>query len=187
MIVWFVARHVLYMKIVLSIFKHVPGDVKYGCYKGGGQDVVGPFKVSDERAHLLEPFWNPTGTICFNDRYKWGFVYTLMALQSLLLLWFGMIIRVAIKVLKGGGADDSRSDDEEDEEEVLDQVQAREGTINSAQPYDDEVDVEDVALRKQRSSPARRYRKSGGMSSGMTLPSDRKELLGRVGCHGSHD
>lgn len=176
------------MKIILSIFKHVPGEVKYGCYKGGGENVVGPFEVPNERAHLLEPFWNPTGVICFNEGYKWGFVYTLVALQSILLLWFGMIIRVAIKVLKGGGADDTRSDDEDDDEEdeetLLDQVQPREGEVKRPQTYEEDVDVEEIAFRRQKSSPAQRYRKSGGVSSGV---SDRKELLGRVGCHGGHD
>ena len=184
MVVWFVARHVLYLKIIVSIFQNVPGAVTYGCYSGGGSNVKGPFALPDERRYLLEPFRNPTGVICFNNNYKLGFVWTLLTLQVILLVWFVMIIRVAIKVVKGTGADDTRSEDEdeEDEEEELEDVKTN-GNGKVPQPYEEEVDVEEITYNKQRASPSKRYRKGGGMSSGV----DRKELLGRIGCDGGND
>ena len=194
MVVWFVARHVLYLKIIFSIFQNVPGEVQYGCYSGGGNKIKGPFSVPDQKQYLFEPFRNPTGTICFDDDLKWGFVYTLLALQVLLVVWFVMIVRVAIRVLKGGGADDSRSDDEDEDEDLEEEQNPslntptpnKHGKLKPAEPYEEEVDVEEITSRKQR-SPARRYRKGGGVSSGVTLQSDRKELLGRIGCDGGHD
>ena len=192
MVVWFVSRHVLYLMIIVSIFQHVPGEVKYGCYSGGGKHVKGPFKLENERDYLFEPFRNPTGIICFNDSYKWGFVYTLLTLQAILWLWFAMIVRVAVKVLKGGGADDSRSDDEDEDEDEQDEkieqkpIRKSERQKN-ARPYEEEVGAGEITYNRQRTSPARRFRKGGGVSSGVTLQSDRKELLGRIGCDGGHD
>lgn len=46
-----------------------------------------------------------------------GFIFLLLALQVLTLMWFYMIIGVAVKVIKGGQAEDTRSDDEDSEEE----------------------------------------------------------------------
>lgn len=114
---------------------------------------------------------------------------TLLALQVILLLWFIMIIRVAIKVIRGGEADDSRSEDEDSgEEEGDEEVHYPEkyhtnGSIDT-HPHEKEVGVEDinVCVSYQRSTPSRKFRKSGGTASGVTLPSDRKELLGRIGC-----
>ena len=194
MVTWFVARHVLYLKIIVSILQNVPGEVTYGCYSGGGRAVKGPFELPDERAYLFEPFRNPTGVICFNDHYKWGFIWTLMALQVILMIWFVMIIRVAIKVVKGAGADDVRSDDEDDgdeeeeeEEDFGDDPPTKNRKENHALPYEEEVSIDDITFCKQPRGPARRNRKGGGVSSSVTLQSDRKELLGRIGCDGGHD
>lgn len=46
-----------------------------------------------------------------------GFIFLLLALQVLTLMWFYMIIGVAVKVIKGGQAEDTRSDDEDSEDE----------------------------------------------------------------------
>jgi len=102
-----------------------------------------------------------------------------------------MILRVAIRVLRGGDADDVRSDDEADEEldievekfdpsyQVVNDVEPE----PEPQPYEEEVGVEAINL-KGRTSNASRYKKSVSSSSGVSLPghSDRKELLGRIGC-----
>ena len=97
-----------------------------------------------------------------------------------------MIVRVAIKVLKGGEADDTRSDDEGDVDEQLDEkivgtiVQLDEAELP---PFEEEVGVDAINL-KGRTSNASRYRKSNGSATGVSIPghSDRKELLGRIGC-----
>ena len=58
------------------------------------------------------------GLVCWNDNIKWTFLGMLLALQCVCYsCWFGMIIRVAYKVLSGQGADDTRSDDEDEEDE----------------------------------------------------------------------
>ena len=94
-------------------------------------------------------------------------------------------------MLRGGDADDVRSDDEADEEldievekfdpsyQVVNDVEPE----PEPQPYEEEVGVEAINL-KGRTSNASRYKKSVSSSSGVSLPghSDRKELLGRIGC-----
>jgi acyl-CoA-dependent ceramide synthase len=100
-----------------------------------------------------------------------------------------MIVKVAINVLKGGEADDVRSDDEGDADEeeethekLIHAIGDRVDEFDEAQPFEEEVGVEAINL-KGRTSTAR-YRKSVNHANGVSLPghSDRKELLGRIGC-----
>ena len=96
-----------------------------------------------------------------------------------------MIMRVAWKVIQGGEAEDSRSDDE-DEEEVEETRPQRKAFPSQpcigSPPLEEEVGVEAINLNSRKSSPGQRYKKGGGTTSGVTLHSDRKELLGRIGC-----
>ncbi|KAI9092409.1 TLC domain-containing protein [Phlyctochytrium arcticum] len=63
-------------------------------------------------------FWDPWGKECFYSmKVYWMFLGLFAALQILLLYWLAMILKVVIKVIRGGTAEDVRSDDEEDEEE----------------------------------------------------------------------
>lgn len=105
------------------------------------------------------------------------FVTLLLLLQVLLVIWFGMIVRVAWRVIGGVEADDPRSD-EEDEVEADDKMTH----YFEEPPLEEEVGVEAINLTSRHSSPTRKYRKGGVTASGVTLPSDRKELLGRIGC-----
>lgn len=192
MMAWFIARHILYLRVAYSLYAQSPQLLKYGCYSGSAGNVKGPFPLPDKFHHLVEPFQDPNGVVCWNDNIKMGFFYTLMALQVILLLWFGMIMRVAVKVLRGGEADDSRSDDEEgeDQDEVEKKTNGKQHAYQKPielPPLEEEVGVDELSIRSQRSSPARRYRKGGGVASGVTLHSDRKELLGRIGCDGGHE
>ena len=43
-----------------------------------------------------------------------AFIALLATLQAILLLWFVMIIRLAIRVVRGAHAEDDRSDDEDE-------------------------------------------------------------------------
>lgn len=93
-----------------------------------------------------------------------------------------MIIKVAIKVLQGGEADDIRSDDEGDNEEVAHHHDEPEAELA---PYEEEVGVEAINLRGRTSSASKnRYRKGASSATGVSIAghSDRKELLGRIGC-----
>lgn len=115
-----------------------------------------------------------------------SFMVTLLALQVILMIWFVMICRVAAKVIKGGGAEDSRSDDEgeEDEEETEVAKNRERRLIQQSEPIEEEVSIDSVNLCVDRGASRNhiRFRKSGGAASGITIPSDTKDLLGRIGC-----
>lgn len=194
MVTWFVTRHVLYLLVCHSIYADIPKEITYGCYYGSNGHLRGPIEPPDSFAHLTQPFRDPEGLVCWNNGIKWAFLGMLLSLQVIMLLWFGMILRVAWKVVKGGEAEDSRSDDEGEcsdketdgnkgDEQGLKGKHA--GTIFDRPPLEEEVGVESVNLCGQRPmSPTRRYRKVVGSATGVKLPghSDRKELLGRIGC-----
>ncbi len=196
LVVWFITRQVLYLLVCYSVYAHIPKEIAYGCYWGPNSNLQGPISPPDAFNHLLQPFRNPEGFVCWNGKIKWAFLSALMALQVLLLIWFGMILRVACKVIRGGEAEDSRSDEEIDEiEEVIDEPESdshemekmmmyeQGAAIEIPPPYlEEEVGVESINLGSPRKSPSRRFRKGGGTASGVTIPSDRKELLGRIGC-----
>ena len=196
MLVWLVTRHFCYLTVVYSVYSDIPKEIRYGCYSGSTENLKGPFEPEKGFGHLIDPFRDPKGVVCFNDNIKWAFIYTLMALQAILCAWFVMIVNVALKVLRGGDAEDVRSDDEDDEGEEEEEEMENPGTEKQdfhlrdhhresaydAPPIEEEVDAESLTFTNQRSSPARKFRKSGGMASGVNLHSDRKELLGRIGC-----
>ena len=184
--------------VVYSIYADIPREIVYGCYAGSTEDLRGPFAAPDGFAHLVDPFRDPQGVVCWNNEIKWAFICTLLVLQAILCVWFVMIVRVALKVLRGGEAEDSRSDDEgadeeEEEDEGSGDLAPEQPTINEKQSYQEPV-VELPPIEQVVSSEAmtfsahrianggRKFRKSGGVASGVNLHSDRKELLGRIGC-----
>ncbi|PMD63312.1 longevity assurance proteins LAG1/LAC1 [Hyaloscypha bicolor E] len=180
MVVWIAARHVTYMMICWSLYHDLPMEVTYGCYSGRNGAIKGPFEAPDGFWHLLEPFRDPEGVVCWNDNIKWGFLGALLFLQCITLLWFWMIVQVAVKVVKGGEADDVRSDDEGEEE-----LEEHEAIEEELLPYEEEVGVESINLKGKVSNASKmRYKKSASSATGVSLPghSDRKELLGRIGC-----
>lgn len=175
MVSWFLARHVFYLVVCHSIWKDTPRIMEHGCWKGPAGNLTGPFPPPDRWGHLLDPLREPaTGTVCFTDGVRWGFLGCLLVLQAITIFWFFMIVQVAIRVLKGAGAEDIRSDDEEGEGEDEDYE------YEVAQPYEEEVGVEAIDLKNWE----RRTGVKRATSTGVSLPghSDRKELLGRIGC-----
>ncbi|KAI9675525.1 MAG: sphingosine N-acyltransferase lag1 [Trizodia sp. TS-e1964] len=199
MITWVIARHILYMMVCWSVYKDIPAEINYGCYYGKTGEMVGPIPPPDYFGHLIQPFQDPEGLICFNDKIKWGFLAGLLALQVLMVIWFVMICKVAWKVINGGQAEDSRSDDEdaeedaeEEEEEEGDEEEEKKKRALLHQdkpssaflPLEEECGVESINLKGRTSANTRRFKKATGSASGVTLPghSDRKELLGRIGC-----
>lgn len=157
---------------VYSVWKHTSEILSNGCFKGPINNLEGPFPVPSGIKHYLEPFLNPDGIVCFDNTVKWCFLAALIALQAITIAWFILIINVAIKVITGSGAQDVRSDDEEETEDF---------EYEEAAPVEEEVGVEDIDLQAwERRSGVKRQ----SVSSGVTLPghSDRKELLGRIGC-----
>ncbi|KAL1859514.1 hypothetical protein VTK73DRAFT_7589 [Phialemonium thermophilum] len=179
MLSWFLARHVLYMAVCYSVWAHTPHILPTGCFSGSNANLTGPFPPPADRGalYLLEPLWQRDGLVCYNETVKWSFLSLLLFLQGITVLWFTMIVRVAVRVLKGAGADDSRSDDEDgledDEEEFV---------YEEAQALEQEVGVEEIDLKNwERRTGLKRHVVT---ATGVSLPghSDRKELLGRIGC-----
>lgn len=174
MLSWLIARHVLYIMVCWSVYAHTAEVMTLGCYRGSNDDIVGPEAPPPGVMWVLEPFYNHTGRICNTDVVKWFFLAPLIALQGITIYWFTMIMRVAMKVIRGDGAEDSRSDHESVDEED-------EYVYEEAEPLEEEVDADEIDLRSwERRTGVRRQ----ASSSGVSLPghSDRKELLGRIGC-----
>ena len=96
-----------------------------------------------------------------------------------------MIVRVAIKVLRSQEAEDPRSDG--DEEEEIEDLQMKHVRLK----HDIYIEVPTTEAgngvagpqrSNGKSSPSHKVRRGHGNASGVSLPHDRKELLGRIGC-----
>lgn len=181
MIAWFMARHVFYMMACWSVYSHAPSIIPPGCFRGPNENLIGPEDPPPGLLYLFEPFLSTTGRVCFNGPVKWAFLTPLLLLQVITLIWFTMIVRVAVKVLRGDGAEDSRSDDEAEEDDYDDDGASVDFFYQEARPLEEDVGVEALNLKGwERRVGIKRQ----ANSSGVSLPghSDRKELLGRIGC-----
>ncbi|RDH28089.1 longevity-assurance protein [Aspergillus welwitschiae] len=112
---WLFARHLLFLITCWSIYTDFPRIVPPGCYRGTAKDLQGPFPVPENWGYLIEPFYDPAGTVCMNNTIMYSFLSFLLLLQVLMVIWFAIIARIAIRVLEGRRADDPRSDGEQDE------------------------------------------------------------------------
>jgi acyl-CoA-dependent ceramide synthase len=153
-----------------------------GCYKGTGTRVTGPFPIPEKGGlrYLVEPLFDSEGLVCYDRIVMWSFLTALLSLQVIMVVWFFMIIRVAIRVIRGEGADDGRSDEEDDG--LVDEDEEAEFVYEEAAPLEEEVGVGEIDLKAwERRAGAKRQPTT---ASGVSLPghSDRKELLGRIGC-----
>eukprot|EP01112_Ceratiomyxa_fruticulosa_P011456 TRINITY_DN3106_c0_g1_i1.p1 TRINITY_DN3106_c0_g1~~TRINITY_DN3106_c0_g1_i1.p1 ORF type:complete len:372 (+),score=49.19 TRINITY_DN3106_c0_g1_i1:431-1546(+) len=89
MLVWFVTRHVFYAGVLYSVWFEFPKYLGFGYNPTSGFNLSYPVYVS--------------------------FSVGLVVLQALLIFWFVMIVRLAIKVLSGEAPTDETDPDEEDE------------------------------------------------------------------------
>ncbi|KAK5170283.1 Sphingosine N-acyltransferase lag1 [Saxophila tyrrhenica] len=217
---WLIARHGCYLTICWSIYAHVNEVVMpYGTYSlnetvidhSSGTPIVsgarlGPDGGEDAWRHIFQPFVD-TGaeTVSFNAKIRWSFLGLLLGLQCITLLWFFMICRVVLKVLRGEGADDTRSDDEgEDEEEENSsstltpdsspgQPITPTGVPYTMQPEKQRfIEIEADSTEYVRRTPSRsgtspsgnaasRSRKGNAFASGLNL-GEHKDILNRIGC-----
>ncbi|KAK0387658.1 hypothetical protein NLU13_3903 [Sarocladium strictum] len=176
LLTWFVARHVLHIMTVWSVYTDARDLIPPACWHGDAQNVTGPFDAPAGYWYMIEPFIKPNGIVCFTEPVRWSFIVPLVGLQILMVVWFTMAIRVAVKVVCGGSAEDVRSDAEDEDENETDEF-----IYEEAAPLEQEVGVEEIDLKNwERRSGVRRQ----GSSSGVSIHghSDRKELLGRIGC-----
>ena len=189
MVSWLIARHILYVMVCYSVWAHTPKIMPTGCFKGPAHALVGPLEPPANKGiiYLLDPLWDSDALVCYNKTVKWSFLSLLLILQALTIMWFSLIIRVAIKVLRGDGAEDSRSDDEggEEEEGNEDEEEEDEFVYEEAQPLEEEVGVEEIDLKNwERRTGAKKRTGVVASTTAVSIPghSDRKELLGRIGC-----
>ncbi|WFD19464.1 sphingosine N-acyltransferase [Malassezia caprae] len=90
MIVWVITRHIAYLFVWWTCYKDAPALIRFS----DRLDVVS--------GHALTPMSYIV------------FLVLLAILQAILLVWFGMIVNVAVRVLTQKGAIDSRSDDSDE-------------------------------------------------------------------------
>lgn len=175
MVTWLVTRHILYPRLCWSIYKDVPDAMAYGCYSGTTAEMISTNGYPDQFRYLFYPFLNIDGPICMNRTIKWIFLGFLLALQLLSIIWFVMVVRVAVGVLRTGNAEDTRSDDEEENEVRT--------TAKDAMPASNTAitDGPNGDWRRTANGPTNvRSRGRGRVRLGDQ--SDRKALLGRIGC-----
>jgi|SRR5579862_4664626 very-long-chain ceramide synthase len=108
---WPYTRHYIYNRILLSAAFDAPGIFHRDNHmkpwyqqtplKGGGQWKKG-FS------------WNPEEGYYLTEEVLFAFIALLAILEALLCLWFVMIVRLAVRVVRGSHAEDDRSDDEDD-------------------------------------------------------------------------
>ncbi|KAJ5176397.1 uncharacterized protein N7482_002274 [Penicillium canariense] len=184
MTVWFITRHVFYNMLWWSIYKNVPQQMSYGCYSGATAEMISTNGYPDSFAYLFGPFRGLENPICMNRTIKWIFLSFLLSIQLLSIVWLGMIVRVAYGVVYRGNAEDTRSDEEDEVE--MDGTLATNGTARLAAK--DGVSAAPVVVND--SAPGLDRRRSNGAGSMRArgrgrVPfdqSDRKALLGRIGC-----
>lgn len=183
MLTWFITRHIFYNILTWSIYKNVPAKMAYGCYSGVTAELTSTNGYPDAFAYMFGPFRGLENPICMNGTIKWIFLSFLLSLQGLSIVWFSMIVRVAYKVLHTGAAEDSRSD-EEDEVDVN-----GEATTNGSVRLAAKETVTAPPVANESASGLNRRRSNGAASARARgrgrVPfdqSDRKALLGRIGC-----
>ncbi|KAF5681509.1 sphingosine n-acyltransferase lag1 [Fusarium circinatum] len=137
---WVLCRHTAFPMVCWSVYAHSLAITGPNCFVGSGKNIIGPQEVpADGYFYLLEPLIYTNGRICYDYIIKTLFLSGLLFLEALMLVWFVMIVKLVIRVLRGGNAEDTRSDNEEEEcEEDL--------------PINVEVDAEKLQFPKKYSS-----------------------------------
>ncbi|KAJ5777386.1 hypothetical protein N7520_000632 [Penicillium odoratum] len=178
MVSWFLARHVWYVTNMYHIWVYMPDTVKIGCYHTSENKLVtGPTPLPEKGwSHMFEAFINPSGTICYNDSIRWGFLASLGFLQIITIIWFFMIVKVAIRVVQGNGADDIRSDDEDEASEEEVEETGRGQTL--AKVLEGSASADPKTLKRNAEAEGNAFSTGAGLSARW----ERKGLLGRVGC-----
>ncbi|KAK9370946.1 TLC domain-containing protein [Lipomyces kononenkoae] len=143
-VTWVISRHVLYAILVWSAMFDAYKLIGYKCFFEPLDDVISVGDALSSGSH------NKTRTSlgeeqCFTEVMHFAFITLLWILQGLTLVWFYMIVKVAVRVLSGGGADDSRSDEEDDDDdEATEEFDDEKAELKLLDEVDD-ADVDDDA------------------------------------------
>ena len=188
---WLIARHGIYNVLCWAIYRDVPRVMSFACYAGATGELENDPAKLVSRWRYAEPFFDQNGTICLDRSVKWVFLGLLFMLQILSIVWFGMIVKVALSMVKGEGANDTRSSDEEDDEveeeektEMEELAEQQKETILNGK-----ATLLSSGKARASGSEASPPRQMGLFQTGagrIRVPGskDRKELIGRVGCNG---
>ncbi|TQV95681.1 hypothetical protein V2A60_000868 [Cordyceps javanica] len=175
---WIIARHVLYVMTCWSIYTDLPRIQKEVCYRGPADNLQGPFpSPTSGWSHLLEPFRDPQGLVCFNNNITYAFLSFLLFLQVMMIMWFMVIVKIIMRMLQGKPAEDVRSNSEAEDSEIEEVEDLDE--LERPQYLEKEVDAE--AINWTARASAAKVSSSGG-SVHFRGHTDRKELLNRIGC-----
>ncbi|KAK4221658.1 longevity-assurance protein [Podospora fimiseda] len=180
--VWIWTRHVFYLMTCWSVYKDLPKAIILDkpCFSGAPGEITGPFATPKEGwSHLLEPFKDPAGTVCFTRGVWTSFLTFLVALELVICAWSFFIFRVTLRVLKGASAEDVRSDGEDEESDVVEEWEEEEVV------EEEEVGVDSIDLKAwERRNAAKKQTSSSTRTSGVRVRShsERKDILNRIGC-----
>ncbi|KAF4443036.1 sphingosine n-acyltransferase lag1 [Fusarium acutatum] len=165
---WVLCRHIAFPMVCWSVYAHSLAITGPNCFIGSGKNIIGPSEVpADGYSYLFEPLIYTNGRVCYDYTIKTLFMSGLLFLEALMLVWFVMIVKLVIRVLRGENAEDTRSDNEEEEyEESL--------------PIKVEINAEKLQFPKKYPSGGRG---TVFQSARVTnFSKDRKGCLDRIGC-----
>ncbi|KAF4959447.1 hypothetical protein FGADI_1668 [Fusarium gaditjirri] len=166
---WVLCRHAAFPMVCWSVYVHSLAIAGPRCFIGSGKNIIGPQEVpANGYFYMLEPLIYTNGRVCYDYTIKTLFFSGLLFLEALMLVWFVMIVKLVIRVLRGGNAEDTRSDNEEEYEEEL--------------PIEVKVDAKKLQFPKQYPSVGRGTSSVFQSTRGMAISKDRKGYLDRIGC-----
>ncbi|KAM0491121.1 hypothetical protein ACHAP8_010905 [Fusarium lateritium] len=168
---WVLCRHVAFVMVCWSVYAHSLAISGSTCYIGSGKTIVGPALVPQGYFYMFEPLIYDSGRICYDYTIKSLFLSGLLFLEGLMIFWLVMIIKLVVRVLRGGNAEDTRSDDEgeAEEQEIMAPIQVV-------------VDTEKLDCPLRLSSSGRGTSCVFQTTSGLTIGQEKKNYLGRIGC-----
>ncbi|KAI1013739.1 hypothetical protein LB503_010671 [Fusarium chuoi] len=167
---WVLCRHIAFPMVCWSVYALTVSPTGRSCFIGSGENIIGPLKVpANGYFYVLEPLIYTNGRVCYDYTIKMLFTSGLLFLEALMLVWFAMIVKLVIRVLRGGNAEDTRSDNEEEE-------------VEEDLPIKVEVDAEELQFPKKCPSGGRGTSSVFQSARGMNISKDRKGYLDRIGC-----
>ncbi|KAM0414492.1 hypothetical protein ACHAPD_007748 [Fusarium lateritium] len=168
---WVLCRHVAFVMVCWSVYAHSLAIAGSTCYIGSGKNIDGPRLVPQGYFYMFEPLIYDSGRICYDYTIKSLFLSGLLFLEGLMIFWLVMIIKLVVRVLRGGNAEDTRSDDEgeAEEQEIMAPIQVV-------------VDTEKFECPLRFSSSGRGTSCVFQTTSGLTIGQEKKNYLGRIGC-----
>ncbi|KAM5342087.1 hypothetical protein ACJ41O_015118 [Fusarium nematophilum] len=114
---WVLLRHVAFVMVCWSVYKHMGEVIPVGCFTGSGEDVSGPMPLPETGyGYLVEPLISNSGVVCYSHISNAFFTTGVLFLQALMILWLVMILKLVMRVVSGENAQDTRSDGEEEVE-----------------------------------------------------------------------